>query len=120
MFIKNVLFALLTPNIMHKKIIDTFGSEMDIHKNRHLGYDERYVNYYTNVTSHTSLKKEASDIVQIARYKDILEKINKLQNAHRVGPNIHDESVRTILRDEIGYMDIRAYNRNAGGLLSDW
>jgi hypothetical protein len=98
------------------------SSEIDIHKNDFLGYDERYVNYYTNITSHKSHKRETSDILNISRHMDILEKIKKLQKANTLGsgPDIHDETIRTILHDETGHMNIHAYSRKAGGLLSDW
>lgn len=129
MLIKLLLSSLLTQNVMYKNhIVNIMSSEIDIHKNEFLGYDERYVNYYTNITSHTSHKRETSDILNISRYMDILEKINKLQKANTLGsgsgsgsgPEIHDETIRTILYDETGYMNIRAYNIKAGGLLSDW
>lgn len=116
MFIKKLLFALISPNMIYKNnVLNTLTSEIDIHKNKHLGYDERYVNYYTNVTSSKFLKRETDDIEKIGRYMDILKKINKLENA-----NIHDENVETILRHEIGLKDIYAYSIKAGGLLSDW
>ena len=115
-----LLFSLVTPNIFKHNIVNTLTSEIYIHKNDYLGYDERYVNYYTNITSNKLLQRETADIEKITRYMEILEKINKLKNAHIVGPNIHDETIRTILRDEIGYMDIHAYSIKAGGLLSDW
>jgi len=122
-----LLSLLLTQNVIYKNnIINIMSSEIDIHKNDFLGYDERYVNYYTNITSHTSHKRETSDILNISRYMDILEKINKLQKANTLGsgsgsgPDIHDETIRTILYDETGHMNIRAYNIKAGGLLSDW
>ena len=120
MFIFTILLSLLTPNIYKHNVVNTLSSEVNIHKNDYLGYDERYVNYYTNVTSNKFIKREAADIEQIARYMDFLEKINKLKNAHMVGPTIHDKTIQTILRDEIGYTDICAYNIKAGGLLSDW
>ena len=120
MLIKLLLSSLLTQNVIYKNhIINTLSSEIDIHKNANLGYDERYVNYYTNITSH---KKEKSDIFKISRHMDILEKIKKLQKANTLGsgPDIHDETIRTILHDETGHMNIHAYSRKAGGLLSDW
>ena len=115
-----MMLSLLTPNIYKYNIVNTLSTEVDIHKNKYLGYDERYVNYYTNVTSNRFLKREAEDIETVARYIDILEKINKLQHADISGPEIHDKNVRNIIKDEIGYADIRAYNIRAGGLLSDW
>ena len=118
-----LLSLLLTQNVIYKNnIINIMSSEIDIHKNANLGYDERYVNYYTNITSHTSHKTETSDIFNISRYMEILEKINKLQKANTLGSglDIHDETIRTILYDETGHMNIRAYNIKAGGLLSDW
>jgi hypothetical protein len=123
----NLLFLLLIPNIIYKNNnINTLCSELDIHKNIHLGYDERYVKHDTNDTSNNYLKRETEDMEQIARYMNVLEKINKLQNADIFEPDIHDETLRNILRDEIvlrdeiGYMDIGPYNIKAGGLLSDW
>jgi hypothetical protein len=115
-----MLLSLLTPNIYKQNIVNTLSTEVDIRKNDYLGYDERYVNYYTNVTSNLLLKREAENIEKIARYIDILEKINKIQHADISGPEIHDKTVRNILKDEIGYADIRAYSIRAGGLLSDW
>jgi hypothetical protein len=115
-----ILLSLLTPNMYKNNVVNTLSTEVDIHKNSYLGYDERYVNYYTNVTSNKFIKRENADIAQIARYMNILEKLNKLQNAKTLGPEIHDKNIQTILRDEIGYMDIYAYSIKAGGLLSDW
>jgi hypothetical protein len=106
--------------IYKRNTITSNNSEMRINKHPYLGYDERYVNYYTNITSYKLLKPEDSSIEQIARYMDVLEKINKLQNAKMLGPNIHDKTIQTILKDEIGYMDICAYSMKAGGLLTDW
>ena len=120
MYIFTMLLSLITPNIYKQNIVNTLSTEVDIHKNDYLGYDERYVNYYTNVTSKRLLKREAADIESVARYIDILEKINKLQHADISGPEIHDKTVRNILKDEFGYADICAYNIRAGGLLSDW
>lgn len=53
MLFMKLLLTLITPNIFNKNIhnIKTIGGEIDIHKNQYLGYDERYVNYYTNTTS---------------------------------------------------------------------
>jgi len=116
-----MLISLLLSNIIYNNNnVNTLSTEVDIHKKKHLGYDERYVNYYTNVTSNNFIKREVADIEQISRYMDILEKINKLKQSAILGPEIHDKTIRTILKDEIGYMDIRAYNIKAGGLLSDW
>lgn len=118
------LLSLLVTNIIYKKNIEhTLQSEMSLHKNENLGYDERYVNYYTNITSNKSSKlkkKETEEILNISRYIDILEKINKLQNVIKLGPYIHDEHVQTILKNEIGYNEIKPYSINAGGLFSDW
>jgi hypothetical protein len=71
--------------IYKNNVLNILTSEIDIHKNKHLGYDERYVNYYTNVTSSKLLKSETEDIEKIGRYMDVLKKINKLENS-----NIHD------------------------------
>jgi hypothetical protein len=120
MFIFTMLLSLLTSNIYKHNVVNTLSTEVDIHKNDYLGYDERYVNYYTNVTSSKFIKREAADIERIERYIEISEKINKLKNANMAGPEIHDKTIRSILKDEIGYTDISAYNIKAGGLLSDW
>jgi len=113
------LISLLVPNIIYKKnVANPFSSEIDIHKNVNLGYDERYVNYYTNVTIPN--KSHKSRIEDIVRYVDVLEKINALQKANTLGPSIHDETIQQIVRDEIGHMGIYAYNSRNGGLLSDW
>jgi len=113
MFLK-LLSLFISSRIICKNIINsnTINSEKDIHINPNLGYDERYVHYYANVTE--------IGVEKIKRYMDILEKINILQRTTVNGPYIHDsEKISNILRDEIGHMDIRSYSIKRG-LLSDW
>ena len=122
MLFMKLLLSLITPNIFNKNIhnINTIGSEND--KNQYLGYDERYINYHTNTTTDILKIKNISktpDILKIARYMDILEKIDKLQGLNKDESYNHNEEITIILHDEIGYTDIRAYNIKAG-LLSDW
>jgi hypothetical protein len=127
MVIIKLLLSFISPNLIYNNNAENMlSSQIDIHKNKHLGYDERYVNYFTNITSNitsytfqkTEKTTEKTNILHILRYMKILEKINKLQN---IGvSNIHDETIQSILRDEIDYADICPYNIKAGGLLSDW
>ena len=113
MFLK-LLSLFITSRIVCKNMIisNTINSEKDIHINPNLGYDDRYVHYYANVTE--------IGIDKITRYMDILEKMNTLKKITSYGPYRDDsEKISNILRDEIGHMDIRSYSIKRG-LISDW
>jgi hypothetical protein len=111
MLLISLLWSLIAQNTLYKNN-NIINSEIDIHKDLRSGYDERYVHYYTNVTSRKESKPDISDI---KRYMNILEKINKLQKVNLTGPYIDDSEINTILKD----IDIDSYSRKYG-LLSDW
>jgi hypothetical protein len=103
--------------INHHNGLDT-NMDMEIHKNIHLGYDERYVHYYTNISS-TMDKKQ---LLRISKYFDVLEKIKKLYQVNVSGPYQveNNDDTNKILHDELSYNDIHAFRIKSGGLLTDW
>ena len=114
------LFALFIS--ISKYYIEKHVIIRDIHINDRLGYDERYVNFYTNITRESiqSIQsKDREELLKIARHMDILEKIKKLEQIHATTPCYISEPAARILYEEFGYMNIRPANIKAS-LLSDW
>ncbi len=117
------LFALFIS--ISKYYIEKHVIIRDIHINDRLGYDERYVNFYTNITRESiqsiqsTKSKDREELLKIARNMDILEKIKKLEQIHATTPCYISEPAARILYEEIDYMNIRPANIKAS-LLSDW
>ena len=114
---KPIIEMLHMERMNYHNVLET-NTNIEIHKNIHLGYDEKYVDYYTNISS----TMEDKQLLRISKYFDVLEKIIKLYKVDISGPYQvanHNETNK-ILHDELSYNDIHAFRIKSGGLLTDW
>ena len=94
-----------------------------IHKHPYIGYDERYVHFYGNSTKYGDKTNVSmnSELIQIARFMEILNKINQFEN--KKSEFQHPQLLQKKMSDEDHQFEdcsIHCFRMKNGGLMTDW